>query len=125
MPVSSKTSCIILRAQISGTHAISAQIGSHIHHDLINGVDMNILRGDILQIDMVDPGAVFHVECHPWRGVSDNQSQGMDPFADRHVNRKCPPSSAPGAAAARLIFLPHTLYDFKKAGSAGNTIGLE
>ena len=57
-----------LACQISGTHAISAQIGSHIHHDLINGVDMNILRGDILQIDIVDPGAVFHVECHPWRG---------------------------------------------------------
>ena len=34
---------------------------------LVDGVDHNIFRGNILEIDLIDAGAVFHVVRHPRR----------------------------------------------------------
>ena len=44
------------------------KITRHVDEDLVDGVDMDILGGDISQIDLVDPHAVFHIESHARRG---------------------------------------------------------
>ena len=54
--------------QLTGGHAVSLQIVRHIHHHLIDGIDMNVLRGDVFQVYVVDLGADLDVFCHPRRG---------------------------------------------------------
>ena len=48
-------------------HAVGQQIRSHIDEDLVDAVHMNILRCDILQVNLIDPPAVFDVISHPGR----------------------------------------------------------
>ena len=47
-----------------GTDGICIQVIRHIHEHFINGVDMDIFRSNILQIDLIDPGRILHIAGH-------------------------------------------------------------
>ena len=53
--------------QLPGRDSVCFQIVRHIHENLVDGIDMNILRCDISQIDIVNVGAAFHIMGHPGR----------------------------------------------------------
>ena len=36
----------------------------HVHEDLVDGIDVNVLRGDIFQIDMIDLATDFDIPGH-------------------------------------------------------------
>ena len=54
--------------QLAGGHMIRLEVAGHIHHHLVDGVDVDVLRGDVFQVYVVDLGADLDVFCHPRRG---------------------------------------------------------
>ena len=50
-----------------GGEFVGVQVVRHVHEHLVDGVDHNIFRGNILEINLIDAGAVFHVVRHPRR----------------------------------------------------------
>ena len=50
--------------QLMGTDGICIQVIRNIHEHFINGVDMDIFRSNILQIDLIDPGRILHIAGH-------------------------------------------------------------
>ena len=57
-----------LLTQLAGGQMVKRQIVSHIHKGFVDGVDMNIFPGDILQVDAVDIGGGVDVLLHTGRG---------------------------------------------------------
>ena len=53
-----------LHGKLVGGLFVEDQVPCHIHHDLVDGIDMDILRRDIAEIDFIDPGAVFDIMRH-------------------------------------------------------------
>ena len=62
------------RQLMRGT-AVGSQIGRGIDEYLVNGVDDNMLGGDIFGVHVVNPRAVLHVVSHAWRGDNEVQSK--------------------------------------------------
>ena len=56
--------------------AVGAQIACHINENLINGINVDVLRGNIIQVNVVDLRAVIHIQVHAASGYS-NQSAGF------------------------------------------------
>ena len=46
---------------------VSIQVVRHVHEHLVDGVDYDVLRRDILEVDLIDAGAVLHVIRHSGR----------------------------------------------------------
>ena len=46
---------------------ICLQIVRYVHKNLVNGINVYILRGNIFQIDIVNSCAVFHIQSHSRR----------------------------------------------------------
>ena len=57
-----------LHCEVVGRQLIGVQIVSDIHEHFVDGIYDDVLRCNILQVDIVNPGAVFHVIGHAWRG---------------------------------------------------------
>ncbi len=67
IPVSLRTSSIILDASSLCRHVISAKIVCHIHKNLIYRINTDILRCDILKINIVYACTVIHIQSHTRR----------------------------------------------------------
>ena len=46
---------------------VGVQVVRHVHEHLVNGIDHNVLRRDVLEVDLIDAGAVLHVIRHSGR----------------------------------------------------------
>ena len=64
-----------LHSQIVGRHPVGIQILRHVDEDLVDGVDVDVLRRDIAEVDIVDPGAVVHIESHAGLGRDEIEFQ--------------------------------------------------
>ena len=53
-----------LHRQLMSSLFVEREIPGHIHHDFVDGVDVDILRRDVAEIDLVDSRAVFDVVGH-------------------------------------------------------------
>ena len=62
--------------QLLGGETVGVEVGGHVHEHLVDRVDVDILRGHILEIDLVDLRAVLHVQGHPGRGHNVVQAHG-------------------------------------------------
>ena len=108
--------------QLTGGHAVSLQIVRHIHHHLVDGIDMDVLRGDVFQVYVVDLGADLNVFCHPRRGNEiiyfsgwiSRQFIGVETLFGK---------AASFAPPFRVDFLD-TLHYFKEPRSAGDAVCL-
>ena len=56
------------RGEFVRRHACRAQVSRHVDEDLVDGIDVDVLRCDVAQVYLVDLGAALEVEGHPWRG---------------------------------------------------------
>ncbi len=86
-----------LLRELARRHAVSFKVGGGVDHHFVDGIDMDVLRRDELQVDVVDPRAVFHVEGHA-------RPRGDE--IDLHFAPRSP---------LAVDFL-HALHDFKQAG---------
>ena len=56
-----------LHGEVMCRELVSIQVVRHVHEHLVDGVDHNVLRRDIPEIDLIDASAVLHVVRHPRR----------------------------------------------------------
>ena len=91
------------RRKFSRCHVVCPQIMCDIHKHLVDRIDMNILRRHITQIEIVNSGAVIHVERHA---------------------RRCDLISQPLFRMPRIHFF-YFLYDLKEPRSSRNAIGFQ
>ena len=101
-----------------GSHAISLKIGSDIHENLVDRIDMDILRSDISQIDVIDFGTVINIMSHS-RGRHQIIDGKLRMFL-KYSLRKTLPLPSP-ASVDILDFLNH----FKQSGASARTIRLQ
>ena len=50
--------------QLLAGHVIEAKVGGGVDEALVDGVDVDVLRADVAEIDAVDPGGDLHVVAH-------------------------------------------------------------
>ena len=108
--------------QLSGGHVIRLEVAGHIHHHLVDGVDVDVLGRDVFEIDIVDLRADLNVFCHPRRGNEiiyfsgwvSRQFIGVEALFGK---------AASFAPPFRVDFLD-TLHHFKKPRSAGDAVCL-
>ena len=103
--------------QLPAGHAIGLQVLGCVDQHLVDGVDVDVLGSDVPEIDLVDAGAVLHVQGHAGR-------RGEIIRFQRRVFRKLVrfPGLAGKTASRRVpepsgIDLFHSLDHFKKAGT--------
>ena len=96
-----------------GGELVGIQVVRHIHEHLVDGVDNDVLRGNILEINLIDTGAVLHVVRHSRRRDDEVNRQRRVCLQLREEVR-CAVQSA-----SRCVVLPsgirflHSLLDFK------------
>ena len=56
-----------LHGEIMGGELVGVQVVRHVHEHLVDGVDYDVLRRDVLEVDLIDAGAVLHVVRHSRR----------------------------------------------------------
>ena len=112
-------------SQFPRRHVIRPKITGGVDHHLIDGVDMDVLRGDVFEVDVVDLGADLDILCHPGRCYDIVNSQSRVRFQIHGICAfACKLSSGSMALPLRIDF-SDPLYHFKKTGSAEYTIGFQ
>ena len=56
-----------LHGKVMCRELVGVQVVRHVHEHLVNGIDHNVLRRDVLEVDLIDAGAVLHVIRHSGR----------------------------------------------------------
>jgi len=56
-----------LHGEVMRRELVGIQVVRHVHEHLVDGVDHNVLRRDVLEINLINTGAVLHVVRHPRR----------------------------------------------------------
>ena len=99
------------------------QVTGDIDQHLVDRVDMDIFRGDIFQIDVVNLGAHLHIVGHAWRRDDEIQPKLRRNFELFVIaGAACQPVSGCALGAAEVDLL-HLLQHLKQARAAGNAVG--
>ena len=53
--------------KLVGAHVVVGQIARHINENLVNGVRVNVCRGHIFEVGLVDLGGNIQIPLHPGR----------------------------------------------------------
>ena len=105
-----------------GRKAVQGQVIGRVDEDLVNGIDVDVLGGDIFQIDLVDLRAHLHVQGHPRDGDLEAQGQVRILPDLRIVGGFAPQAGLPGPGG---IDLPDLLLYLEEAPPPGNPVGFE
>ena len=108
-----------------GSQSAVFQVRGHIHEHLVNGIDMDILRGHIFQINLINFGAVFHIMGHSGRRHNIIHRQGRIGIQGFRIPGGACKTAAGSFLPPQGIDLLHLLHRFKKPCPAGNSIGLQ
>ena len=113
-----------------GAHVIIRQIARHINENLVDGVGVDIRRGHIFEVGLVDLGGNVQIPLHPGRRNDVAQPQcrvcvqgvGIERVAGKAVLAILPTHCLvllDGSLQPLGVDLPDTLDGFKQPRSAG------
>ena len=112
-------------SKLSGCHLIHSKIMGDVHKHLIYRIDMHVLRCQITEVNVIDPGAVVHVQRHSRRCCHIGNGQ----FRMRFQFIRRPGFSGKTSSwcfcDTCLIDFFYTLDHFKKSRSSWYSIGLQ
>ena len=60
--------CSLSFRQLLRGHVVGAEVVGHVEEALIDAVHVNVIRGEVVQVDGVDVGGIVNVQLHPGRG---------------------------------------------------------
>ena len=111
--------------QLPGREPVGVQVGGGVHEYLVNGINVDVLRGDILQVYFVDLGAYGHVAGHLRRGHQVIHRQGGGGAQGLIVPGGAgePPSGRLAEAAG--VDLPDLFHHLEQPGPPRQAIGLQ
>ena len=92
---------------------------------LIYGIHMDILRGNVFEIDIINPSAVFHIVSHSRRCGNIAESQGGVSFKFYGVIRFAIEFMMRCIVFTLSIDLLNLLDYFKQSCSAGDTVSFQ
>ena len=105
--------------------AVSFQVVGGVDEHLVDGVDMDILRGRVLEIDVIDARAVVHIIRHAGRGDDIVKLQGGIVFKLRGIGGFARKAVARGFRPPPGIDTPDRLHDLKQPRPPGNPVGFQ
>ena len=111
--------------QLPGCHVIGWEVAGDVHHHLVDGVDMDVLRGDVFQVYVVDLGADLDVLRHPGRGHQVVHRQGGISLQLGGVGAFAHQLPAGGAEPPLGVDLLDPLDHLEEAGPAGDAMGFQ
>ena len=111
--------------QLARGKAVCGQIVRHIHHHLVDGIDVYILGRKILQIDLIDLGAGLHIARHMGRRDNVIQRERGVVF-QRGIVAGGTGKPAPRCAPLPLrVYLAHFLHHLKQPRPARDAVGFQ
>ena len=114
-----------LLGQLARGDAVGVQIGRDVHENLVDRVNVDVLRRDVLQVDVVDARAVFDVVCHARRrGDIGGRQRGRGRELGGVV-RFAGKGMAGGVHAPHGVDLFDALHHLEQPRAARDAIGLE
>ena len=111
--------------QLTGGHPVGWEVAGDVHHHLVDGVDMDVLRGDVFQVDVVDLGADLDVPRHPGRGHQVVHRQGRIGLQLSGVGAFAHQLPAGGAEPPLGVDLLDPLDHLEEAGPARDAVGFQ
>ena len=108
--------------QFMGGKAVQGQVIGRVDEDLVDGIDMDVLGGNVLEIDLVDLRAHFHVQGHPRDGDLEAQGQVRILPDFRIVGGFAGEPCLPGPGG---IDLPDLLLYLEEPSPPGDAVGFE
>ena len=111
--------------QLVGGHLIRLQVIGDVGEDFVDGIDVDVLGSDVLQVDAVNLTAHLDVFRHPWCG-SDVVSfpVGMGGQLSGKIRLPREWFEADGLAPL-VVHLPHFLYHFEQPRASTQTVSLQ
>ena len=108
-----------------GRQSVSFQIFGNIHKHFVDGIHVDVFRSDIVQINVIDFCAAFHIMCHLGRSCQkvngkfrmSRQLSGIAGFSGKPVRRE--------AELPLFVGLLHFLDHLKQPCPSGNPVGLQ
>ena len=96
-----------------------------VQEHLVDGVDYDIFRGDVFKINLIDAGAVLHVECHPGRGDDEvNRKLRICLQLGEKIRRAGQPVPR-SEVLSSCVSLADALPDLKQPCSSGDSVAFE
>ncbi len=111
--------------QLLRSHLIGGQIMGHIQKHFVNGIHMDVLRRNILQVNLINPGTVFHIQGHPGRRHHVGKFQGSIGPQLGVIAGSAGKSPPRRFGPPPIIFLPHLLNHLEQPGPSRNPIGFQ
>ena len=122
--------------KLVGAHVVIGQIARHINENLVNGVGVDIRRGHIFEVGLVDLGGNIQIPLHPGRRNNVTQPQrrvcvqgiGIKRGAGKAVLAVLSPDCLflpDGGLQPLGVDLFHPLNGFKQPCSAGYLVGFQ
>ena len=111
--------------QLPCRQAVGLQIGRCVNEHLVDRIDVNVLRGDIAQIDLIDPRADVDIPRH--LRLRDDIIQLERRVAPQLRREAGLPGELPSGRALppHGIDLAHALHDLEQPRAAGDAMSLE
>ena len=114
-----------LHGKVMGRQLVGGEVVGDIHEHLVDGVDDDVLRCDILHVNLIDAGAVLHVVRHARRRDDEVNGKGRVLLQLREeVRRALQPSPRRVMLPSSVCFFD-ALPDFKQSPTPGDTVALE
>ena len=111
--------------QLPCRHLIGPQIRRRVNEHFIDGIDMDILRGDIFQVHLIDLAADLHIARHLRRRCHKIHRKRGIPLQLRSLaGRPCKLPSR-RALPPGCIDLPDFLFHLKEPRPAGDAVSLQ
>ena len=111
--------------QLVGGEPITLQIGGGVDENLVDRIDMDVLGGDVSQIDVVDAGAVGNIESHAGRGGNIVDSQFGMRRQHIGVNRFARKTEVGRLRLTGEIHFTQPLHHFEESRPSADAVGFE
>ena len=104
-------------------HTARFQIPRGVNKHLVNGIDVYILGSNVLEVNLIDTGAVIHIMRHSRRRYDITDSKRWIFVQLVYVVGLT--YKLPCLAPTLVVDLLHLLDDLKQSGTTGNTEGFQ
>ena len=114
-----------LHGKLLRGHAVELQVICSVNEHLVDGVGVDVLRGDVFEVNIVDGRAGLHIKRH-LRGRDDVVDLQFPVLAQFIVIVGFAGEGAPGSGIpAQCVDLPDLLHHLEQSGAAGDAEGFQ